>query len=57
MALNTCELWFNDIKIAFFFQKITKNRPTAGGLPQTFKVSGGWGPRPQTPVCDTFELR
>ena len=23
---------------------------------QTPKASGGWGLRPQTPVCDTFEL-
>ena len=32
MALNTCEMWFNGIKIASFFQKITKNRPAAGGF-------------------------
>ena len=32
MALNTCEMWSNSIKIAFF-QKITKNRPAAGALP------------------------
>ena len=30
MALNTCEMWSNGIQIAFFFQKITKNCPTAG---------------------------
>ena len=50
MTLNTCEMWFNGIKVAVFFQKITKNRPAAA------KVSGGWTPLPQTPVCDTFEL-
>ena len=57
MALNTCEMWSNGIKIAVFFQKITKNRPTAGGFasrPPKPPVAGG--PRPQTPVCDTFEL-
>ena len=43
MALNTCEMWFNDIKIVIFIQK----SPTA---------SGGWGLCPRTPVCDTFDL-
>ena len=32
MALNTCEMRFNDIKIAFFQKKIPKNRPAAGGF-------------------------
>ena len=27
MALNTCEMWFNGIKIAVFSKKLTKNRP------------------------------
>ena len=31
MVLNTCEMWSNGIKIAFFFKKITKNRPATGG--------------------------
>ena len=31
MALNTCDLLSNGIKIAFF-QKITKNRPAAVGF-------------------------
>ena len=35
-----------------FYPKSTKNRPTAGGFA---KASGGWGLRPQPPVCDTFE--
>ena len=43
MALNTCKMWFNDIKIAFSFQKITKNYAAA------------WGGAPD-PVCDSFEL-
>ena len=43
MALNMCEMWFNGIKIAFF--------------PKNYKKSpNSWGLRPQTPVCDTFEL-
>ena len=33
MALNTCETWFNGIKIAFFFpNKLQKNCPSSGGL-------------------------
>ena len=32
MALNTCKMWFNGIKIAVFSKKLTKNRPTAGGF-------------------------
>ena len=54
MALNTCELWFNGIKIAFFAQKITKIVDWLGALPPDPKASGGWGPRPQTPACDTL---
>ena len=44
MALNTSEMWFNGIKIGVFSKKDYK------------KSSNGWGLRPQTPVCDTFEL-
>ena len=51
MALNTCEMWSNGIKIVFF--------------PKNYEKSpSGWGLRPQipiasrvTPVCDTFELQ
>ena len=43
MVLNMCEVWFNGIKIAFFSKKLQKN-------------TNGLGLRPQTPVCDTFEL-
>ena len=32
MALNTCEIRFNGIKIAVFSKKLTKNCPTAGGF-------------------------
>ena len=32
MALNTCEMWSNGIKIAVFSKKIQKNRPAAGGF-------------------------
>ena len=43
MALHMCEVWFNDTKIVFF--------------PKNYKKSlNSWGLRPQTPVCDTFEL-
>ena len=53
MALNTCEMWFNGIKIAFF----SKNCPTAASFdPRPPLASGCWGPRSQNLVCDTFEL-
>ena len=32
MVLNTCEMWSNGIKIAFFFQKIPKNCRATGGF-------------------------
>ena len=56
MALNTCEMWSNGIKIAFFSKTYKKSPNGWGFRPQTPKASGGWGPRPQTPICDTFEL-
>ena len=57
MALNMCEMWFNGIKIAFFFQKTTKNRSTAGGFaPRPPKPPAAGDPAPRPPVCDTFEL-
>ena len=49
----------NGIKIAFFtkkFQKIAQQLGASMVRPQTPKASGGCGPRPQTPVCDTFKL-
>ena len=57
MALNMCEVCFNGIKIAVFFQKITKNRPTAGGFaPIPPEPPAAGGPDPRLPVCDTLEL-
>ena len=57
MALNTSEMRSNGVKTVFF-QKITKNRPAAGGEPsQTPIASGNWGLLPQTPVNDTLELQ
>ena len=48
MALNTCKMRFNGIKIAFF-PKSYKKPPNGWVLrPQTPKVFGGWGLRPQT---------
>ena len=58
MALNTCEMWSNGIKIAFYFKKLQKNRPGFGGFdPKPLKpsVAGGFFSA-QTPFCDTFEL-
>ena len=50
MALNTCKMWFNGTKIAFFFQKVTKNRPTAGGFaPKPPKPPAAGGPAPRSP--------
>ena len=44
-------------KNSFSFQKITKNRPTAGGLaPRPPKPSAAGGPAPRPLVCDLFEL-
>ena len=44
--------------MAFFVQKITKNRPAAEGFaPQTPIASGGCRLRSYTPVCDAFELQ
>ena len=46
MALNTSEMWFNGIKIAFFLQKTYKKSPNGWGLrPQAPKASGGRGLR------------
>ena len=40
-----------------FFQKITKNRPTAGGFaPRPPKPPAAGDPAPRPSVCDTFEL-
>ena len=50
MALNTCELWFNDIKINFFHQKLTKNRPAAGGDLQSLRRLGAPRPRPPSVI-------
>ena len=44
MALNTREMWSSGVKMAFF-PKNYQNLPC------------GWGRSPQTPVCDTLELR
>ena len=49
MALNSCKMWSNGTKIAFF-QKLTKiAQPLA-----VVRLSTA-GLHPQTPVCDTFE--
>ena len=38
-----------------FFQNLTKIAQRLGALPQTLIAIAGWGLRPQTPACDTFE--
>ena len=44
MALSTCELWSNGIKMAGFSKKSCK------------KSHSGWKIRPQTPIYDTFKF-
>ena len=55
MALNTYELWSNDIKIASFPSKL----PSGWGLSlYTPMAPGGYrGEASQTPVWVTFEIR
>ena len=55
MAVNACEMWSNGIKIAFFSKNLQKSPSVWGLCPQTPIATGGWGLRPQTLVCDTFE--
>ena len=55
MAVNTCEIWSNGIKKAFFSKNLQKSSSGWELRPQTPIAPGGWGLRPQTPVCDTFE--
>ena len=55
MALNSCEMWSNGIKIAFFSKNLQKSPSGWGLCPQTPIAIGGWGLCPQTPVSDTFE--
>ena len=55
MAVNTCEMWSNGIKIAFFSKNLQKS-PSGWVLrPQTPIVTGGGELCPHTPICDTFE--
>ena len=55
MAVNTCKMWSNGIKIACFSKNLQKSPSGLGFRPQTPIATGGWGLRPQTPVSDTFE--
>ena len=57
MALNTCEMRFLGIEIAFF-QKITKNCPAAEALPpHPHRPQAQSVIRPPPgPVCDTSEI-
>ena len=55
MVVNTCEMWSNGIKIAFFSKNLQKSPSGWGLCPQTPIATGGWGFRPQTLVCGTFE--
>ena len=55
MAVNTCEMRSNGIKIAFIPKNLQKSPSGWGLCPQTPIATGGWGLRPQTPVFGTFE--
>ena len=55
MAVNTCEMWSNGIKIAIFSKNLQKSPSGWGLCPQTPIATRGWGLRPKTPVCETFE--
>ena len=48
MALNTCDMWFTDIKIAFFSKKLQKiaQRLGASPDPQSLRRMGAPTPRP-----------
>ena len=55
MAVNTCEMRSNGIKIAFFFQKPTKIAQLLGASPPDPHSRRRLGDPPADPVCDTFE--
>ena len=44
MALNTCKMWSNGVKTAFFFKKLRK-------------IAQQLGASPPDPFNDTFELQ
>ena len=54
MALNTCEMRSNRIKIVFF-EKLTKIAQRLGALPPDPHSFWRLGAPPPDPVCDTFE--
>ena len=49
MALNTCEMWFNGIKIAFFSKNLQKSHHGLWFRPHTPKASVGCPPPPPPP--------
>ena len=57
MALNTCEMCSNGIKIAFFSKKLRKIAQRLGALPPDPHSFRRLRAPPQIPVCDTFELQ
>ena len=56
MAMNTCKMWSNGIKIAFFSKKLQKIAQRLVASPPDPQSLRRLGARPQTPVCDAFEL-
>ena len=55
MALKTFKIDLMVLKIAIFSTRKKISQRLEASL-QTFIASGGWWFRPQTPVCDAFEL-
>ena len=66
MALNQCEMWSNGIKTTFFLEIIKIAEKIFLNVSKFFflnlpkfvekSVSGGWGLRPQTTICETIEF-
>ena len=54
MAVNTCVMWSNGIKIAFF-QKLTKIASGLGALSPDLHSPRQLEAPPPDPACDTFE--
>ena len=57
MALKMCKMWSNGIKTTFFPKNYEKSNFFPKNYEKSSITSGGWRLRPQTPVCDTFELQ
>ena len=57
MALKMCKMRSNGIRTTFFSKKLRKIVQRLGASPPDPYSLGRLELRPQTPVCDTFELQ